>query len=141
MLYVSHFPVFSSVAWADIPNKKRKSLQPKSEKCFFFCYYKYVKGYKLLQHHSNEIIIRIYVKFVENVFACEPNLMFVSSADCNPSLVLVPYLFLFLFLLLQMMTTRMKIHLYLLTFLQMSPLNMNLHQYRHFPNGYIQLEK
>jgi hypothetical protein len=39
------------------------------------------------------------------------------------------------------MTVRMKIHLHLLTFLQMSPLNMNLHQHHHFPDGSIQHEK
>jgi hypothetical protein len=31
-LDVSHFHVFDSVAWAHIPDKKRKALQPKSEK-------------------------------------------------------------------------------------------------------------
>jgi hypothetical protein len=29
---VSHFCVFSNETWAHIPNEKRKSLQPKSEK-------------------------------------------------------------------------------------------------------------
>jgi hypothetical protein len=43
-------------------------------------------------------------------------------------------LFLFWFLL-QMMTVRMKIHLCLLTFLQMSPLNLNKHQFHHFLDG------
>ena len=34
-LDVSHFCVFVSEAWAHIPNKKHKSLEPKSEKCIF----------------------------------------------------------------------------------------------------------
>jgi hypothetical protein len=33
--YVSHFCVLSSVAWDHIPNEKRKSLPPKSDKCIF----------------------------------------------------------------------------------------------------------
>jgi hypothetical protein len=31
--YINHFRVFGSVAWAHIPDEKRKDLQPKSEKC------------------------------------------------------------------------------------------------------------
>jgi hypothetical protein len=76
---VSHFCVFGSVAWAHIPDEKRKALQPKSEKCIFVGYSEDVKGYKLLQPHCNEIIIRRDVKFDENILACEPNLTFVPS--------------------------------------------------------------
>jgi hypothetical protein len=72
-LDVSHFRVFGSVAWAHIHNEKRKYLQPKSEKYVFVGYSKDVKGYKLLQPHSNEIIIRRDVKFDENILAYEPN--------------------------------------------------------------------
>jgi hypothetical protein len=57
-----------------------KSLQPKSEKCIFVGYYEDVKGYKLLQPHSNEIIIRKDVKFDENISACEPNSTSVISS-------------------------------------------------------------
>jgi hypothetical protein len=64
---VSHFCVFGSIAWAHIPDEKRKALQPKSEKCIFIGYSKYVKGYRLLQPHCNEIIIRRDVKFDENL--------------------------------------------------------------------------
>jgi hypothetical protein len=56
-LYVSHYRVFGSVAWAHIPDEKTKTLQPKSEKCIFVGYSEDAKGYKLLQPHSNEIII------------------------------------------------------------------------------------
>jgi hypothetical protein len=55
--YVIHFHVFGSVAWAHIHDEKRKGLQPKSEKCIFVGYFEDVKGYRLLQPHSNEIII------------------------------------------------------------------------------------
>jgi hypothetical protein len=87
---VSHFCVFGSVAWAHIPDEKRKDLQPKSEKCIFVGYSEDVKGYRLLQPHSNEIIIRRDVKFDENILACEPNLMFVPSLACEPSSTFVP---------------------------------------------------
>jgi hypothetical protein len=51
-------------------------------------------------------------------------------------------LILFLFcLLLQMMTVRMKIHLHLLTFLLMNPLNVNKHQFHRFLDGSVQHEK
>jgi hypothetical protein len=53
---VSHLCVFGSIAWAHIPDEKRKSLQPKSDKCIFVGYSEDVKGYKLLQPHCNEII-------------------------------------------------------------------------------------
>jgi hypothetical protein len=76
-LDVNHFHVFSSIAWAHIPDEKRKYFQPKSQKCIFFLYSEDVKGYKLLQPHSNEIIIRRDVKFDENLLACEHNSTFV----------------------------------------------------------------
>jgi hypothetical protein len=44
MLNVSHFRLFGSVAWPHFPNRKRKALQPKSEKCIFVGYYEDVKG-------------------------------------------------------------------------------------------------
>jgi transposase InsO family protein len=88
--YVSHFRVFSSIAWAHIPDEKRKALQPKSEKCIFVGYSEDVKGYRLLQPHCNEIILRRDVKFDEKPLACEPNSAVVPSSACKPSLVFVP---------------------------------------------------
>jgi hypothetical protein len=61
--YVSHFCVFGSKVLAHIPDETRKALQPKSVKCIFVVYSKDVEGYRLLQPHSNEIIIRRDVKF------------------------------------------------------------------------------
>jgi hypothetical protein len=87
---VSHFCVFGSVAWAHILDEKRKSLQPKSEKCIFVGYSEDVKGYRLLQSHFNEIIIRRDVKFDENILACEPNSTVVPSSACEPSSAFVP---------------------------------------------------
>jgi hypothetical protein len=65
-------------------------LQPKSEKCIFVGYSEDVKGYRLLQPHCNEIILRRDVKFDENLLACEPNPAGVPSSACEPSLAVVP---------------------------------------------------
>jgi hypothetical protein len=65
-------------------------LQPKSEKCIFVGYSEDVKGYKLLQSHCNEVIIRRDVKFDEKLLACEPNLAIVPSSVCEPSSAFVP---------------------------------------------------
>jgi hypothetical protein len=43
--------------------------------------------------HSNEIIIRRDVKFNENLLACKPTSMFVSSSSCDPSSKFVLYFF------------------------------------------------
>jgi hypothetical protein len=80
------------VAWAHIPDEKRKALQPKSEKCIFVGYSEDVKGYRILQTHCNEIIIRRDVKFDENLLFCEPNSVFVPSLSCEPNLMVVPSL-------------------------------------------------
>jgi hypothetical protein len=87
---VSHFRVFGSIAWAHIPNEKRKALQPKSEKCIFVGYSEDVKGYRLLQPHCNEIILRRDVKFDENLLICEPNSTVVPSSAYEPSSAFVP---------------------------------------------------
>ena len=86
---VSHFRVFGSEAWAHILDKKHKSLEPKSEKCIFVGYYEDVKGYRLVHPNSKGIIVRTYVKFNENVLACEPNSTYVPSSTCEPDLVVV----------------------------------------------------
>jgi hypothetical protein len=65
-------------------------LQPKTEKCIFFGYFEDVKGYRLLQPHCNEIIIRRDVKFDEKFLAYKPNLVIVSASACDPSSVFVP---------------------------------------------------
>jgi hypothetical protein len=65
-------------------------LQRKSEKCIFVGYSKDVKGYRLLQPHCNEIIIRRDVRFDQNILACEPNSTIVPSSSCEPSLAFVP---------------------------------------------------
>jgi hypothetical protein len=54
-------------------------LQPKSQKCIFVGYSEDFKGYRLLQTHCNEIIIRRDVEFDENLLAYEHN----SACVCN----------------------------------------------------------
>jgi hypothetical protein len=70
--------------WAHIPNEKRKTLHPKSEKCIFFRYFENVKDYRLLLPNSNEIFIRIDVNFDENLSTCMPNSTFVPFSTCEP---------------------------------------------------------
>jgi hypothetical protein len=67
-------------------------LEPKSEKCIFVGYSEDVKGYRLVQPHCNEIIIRRDVKFDENLLACEPNSRIVPSSTCEPYSTFVPIL-------------------------------------------------
>jgi hypothetical protein len=90
-LDVSQFCVFGSEAWVHIPNAKHKALEPKSEKCIFVGYFKDVKGYRLLQPNSKEIIIRRDVQFNENILACEPTLTYVPSSTCKPDLAVVSF--------------------------------------------------
>ena len=54
---VTHFHIFGSRAWAQIPSKKRKALDPQSTEFFFFGYPDGVKGYRLIDLSSDRIII------------------------------------------------------------------------------------
>jgi hypothetical protein len=58
--------------------------------CIFFGYSEDVKGYRLLQPHCNEIILRRDVKFDENILAYEPNSVVVPSSAYEPSSAFVP---------------------------------------------------
>jgi hypothetical protein len=53
-------------------------------------YFEDVKGYRLLQPHCNEIILRRDVKFDENLLAHEPNSVVVPSLACDPYSAFVP---------------------------------------------------
>eukprot|EP00253_Pinus_taeda_P019350 PITA_19350 len=63
--------------------EKHKALEPKIEKCIFVGYSENVKGYRLLTPKSKNVIIRRYVKFVENISSYDP-----SSADVPPLSIL-----------------------------------------------------
>jgi hypothetical protein len=58
---------------------------------YFVGYSGDVKGYKLIQPHSNEIIIRRDVQFDENLLSCYSNSMFVPFLAYNPSSKFVSY--------------------------------------------------
>jgi hypothetical protein len=76
-----------------------KALQDKSEKCIFVGYFEDVKGYKLLQPHSNEFIILRDDEFIilrdvkldENILVYETNSMYVPSLAYKSSLTFVSY--------------------------------------------------
>jgi hypothetical protein len=64
---VTHFHIFGSRAWAWIPSKKRKALDPQSTECIFLGYPDGVKGYQLIDLSSDRIIIERSVQFEESV--------------------------------------------------------------------------
>ena len=55
----------------------------------FFYYYKYVRGYRIIKSHYNDIIIRIYVNFDENISDHEPNSMSIPYVAYKPSSTLM----------------------------------------------------
>ena len=70
--------------------KNGKHCNLKVKKCIFVGYSEDIKGYRLLQPHSHDIIIRRDVKFDENLLACKPNLVGVPYLACNPNSMNVP---------------------------------------------------
>ena len=54
---VTHFRIFGSKAWARIPTKKRKALQPQSQECLFVGYSKDSKWYKLINLSTKKYFI------------------------------------------------------------------------------------
>ena len=54
-----------SNAWARIPTKKRKALQPQSQEFLFVGYFEDSKGYKLINLSTNKYFIEISVQFQE----------------------------------------------------------------------------
>jgi hypothetical protein len=64
---VTHFRICGSSAWAKIPSKKRKALDPQSTECIFVGYPNTVKGYRLIDLSSDRLIIERSVQFEESV--------------------------------------------------------------------------
>jgi hypothetical protein len=64
---VTHFCSFGSRAWARIPSEKRKALDPQRTECIFVGYLDGVKGYKLIDLSSDQLIIERSVQFEESV--------------------------------------------------------------------------
>jgi hypothetical protein len=70
--------------------RKGKDCNLKVRSVYFVGYSEDFKGYRLLQTHCNEIIIRRDVKFDENILAYKPNSTVVASSACKPSSAFVP---------------------------------------------------
>jgi hypothetical protein len=64
---VTYFRIFGSRAWAQIPSKKRKALDPQRTECIFVGYPNDVKGYWLIDISLDQIIIECSVQFEESV--------------------------------------------------------------------------
>jgi hypothetical protein len=64
---VTHFCIFGSHAWAQIPSEKRKALDPESTECIFVGFPEGVKGYRLIDLSSYQLIIEKSVQFEESV--------------------------------------------------------------------------
>jgi hypothetical protein len=64
---VTHFRIFSSHAWARIPSEKRKALDPQSNECIFVGYPDDVKGYRLIDLSSDQLIIERSVQLEKSV--------------------------------------------------------------------------
>jgi hypothetical protein len=68
---VTHFHIFDSHAWAQIPSKKRKALDPQSTECIFVGYPNGVKGYRLIDISLDRLIIERSFQF-EEIFSHAP---------------------------------------------------------------------
>ncbi|KAH9310278.1 hypothetical protein KI387_044223 [Taxus chinensis] len=67
---VSHLRIFGCVAYAHIPNERRKKLDDKGERCIFVGYSEQSKAYKLYNPITKNSIIRRDVQFIEEQ-ACD----------------------------------------------------------------------
>jgi hypothetical protein len=65
-LEFAHFHIFGSRAWARIPSEKKKALDPQSHPCIFVGYPDGVKGYRLLDPSTDQLIIERSVQFEES---------------------------------------------------------------------------
>lgn len=65
-LVVDHFRIFGCVAYAHIPDQKRKKLDDKGEKCIFLGVSDQSKAYKLYNPNTRKILISRDVVFYED---------------------------------------------------------------------------
>jgi hypothetical protein len=56
-LEVIDFHIFGSRAWARIPSKNRKALDPQRNECIFVGYPDGVNGYRIIDLSSDRLII------------------------------------------------------------------------------------
>ena len=64
-LDVDYFKIFGCIAYAHIPNEKRKKLDDKSEKCIFLGVSETSKAFKLFNPLTNQIVTSRDVVFDE----------------------------------------------------------------------------
>ena len=64
---VTHFHIFNSCAWARIPSKKRKALDPQRNECIFVGYPDGVKGYGIIDISSDGLIIKWSAQFEQSI--------------------------------------------------------------------------
>jgi hypothetical protein len=64
---VTHFHIFGSRAWAQIPFEKRKAIDPHITECIFVGYPNDAKGYRLIDLSLDWFIIERSVQFEESV--------------------------------------------------------------------------
>lgn len=76
--YVGHLKIFGSVAMVHVPKQRRLKLDPKSTKCVFVGYADDVKGYRLYNATTGEIIISRDVKII-NEGQCDGELVNVDE--------------------------------------------------------------
>ncbi|XP_015158466.1 uncharacterized protein [Solanum tuberosum] len=65
---VDHFRIFGCIAYAHIPDQKRKKLDDKGEKCIFLGVSDQSKAYKLYNPNTKKILVSRDVVFDENQF-------------------------------------------------------------------------
>ena len=63
---VDHFKVFGCIAYAHVPDEKRKKLDDKGEKCVFLGINEHLKAYKLFNPITKRIVISRDVVFKED---------------------------------------------------------------------------
>lgn len=62
---VDHFKIFGCIAYAHVPDEKRKKLDDNSEKCVFLGVSEHSKAYKLFNPFTKKIVISREVVFDE----------------------------------------------------------------------------
>ena len=62
---VNHFKIFGCIAYAHIPDQKRKKLDDKAEKCVFFGVSDASKAYKLFNPFTKKVVTSRDVVFYE----------------------------------------------------------------------------